>query len=137
MSGPDDAIEAGFKEGTEESPPQVATLEQIRRLALERRQKPAQHFTCAETNMKYTFRPLTGAELDKITSWAAGDSDKYEQLVVEHASVDPKVNLPFWAELKTLGPLATTGLVLFVNEISGMGEEAIKKAKNASKGVVA
>lgn len=134
---PEEPIDAGFKEGTEPSVPQVATLQKIRELAAQRKAKPPSQYTSVENGLVYTFRAINGAELEKVQSWAAGDEGKFQQLLVNEASIDPKVDLAFWAELNQLGPLATTELVLFVNEISGMGEEAVKKAKNASKGVVA
>lgn len=113
-----------------------ATLAAIRELAKRRKAEGALEFTEPETGLTFTFRRLTGADVDKIISWAQGSDDKYNQIFVEEASVDPKVTMEFWAELQELGPMVRGALLMFVREISGMGEDAVERAKNACKPVV-
>lgn len=122
---------------TRETKAVIATLEEIAKLAKARKELPAVSYTCPETNMIFTFRRLTGADMDKIQSWSDGDETKYQQIMVEQASVEPKINLPFWSILCELSPIVRSGITMFVREISGLGDDAIEKAKNASKQVVA
>lgn len=122
-----------------DQPRAMATLEEVMALSKQYKQAAEQgiEYTCPETGMKFVFRRLTGSDTEKINSWAGEDQQKYQQLLAETASMTPKINLPFWAALGELSPIVRVSITMFVREISGMSDDAIEKAKAASKQLVA
>jgi hypothetical protein len=111
---------------------QWATLDALRAAAEAKRLHPTQVHTDEETGMSFEFRELTGSDMDKIADWAGGDEDKYAQILVETASVNPKVDLLIWEAMGELGPMVRIGLIKFVNKQSHLsGPSEVEAAKNS------
>jgi hypothetical protein len=111
---------------------QWATLDALRAAAEAKRLHPTQVHTDEETGMSFEFRELTGSDMDKIANWAGGDEDKYGQILLETASVNPKLDLLIWEALGELGPMVRIGLLQFVKKQSRLnGPAEVEAAKNS------
>jgi hypothetical protein len=97
----------------------------------ERQATPLEHF-CAELGGVFRFRRLTAQEvrdLGKLAMVDLGkptqrvDQGKLEMLVVNKASVEPKVTTALWQQLLQLGPMVTGRLSKAVFDANGMGDD--------------
>jgi hypothetical protein len=103
--------------------------------ALERRKAenatPLEHFD-NEIGGVFRFRKLSGAEVrecGKLATIDVGkptqrvDRQELEFLIVNKASVEPKVTKALWNQLLQLGPMVTGQLGAAVLNANGMGDE--------------
>jgi hypothetical protein len=90
-----------------------------------------------------SLRKLTALEVrecGKLAMLDAGkptqrvDQQKFTFLLVNRASVEPKITAAFWAELLQFGPMVTGRLEKAVMDANGMGDDAIEAAgKNSTE----
>lgn len=104
----------------------------------EAQDQPLEHF-CPELGGVFRYRRLTAAEVrecGKLATVDVGkptqrvDQAKMEQLIVNRASVEPKITTALWQQLLQLEPLITGRLSSAVAAANGLGDDPVGDAKN-------
>lgn len=123
----------------EPTPPAAITPEMIAAAVEKFKQEqatPLEHFD-PELGGVFSFRKLTAAEVrdcGKLATVDVGkptqrvDQGKLEMLVVNKASVEPKVTPALWGQLLQLGPMVTGRLSKAVFDANGMGDDPVADA---------
>lgn len=108
----------------------VASLDALRALAAVER--PIFIYTSPEINASFTYRALTGTELEEVMRLAGQNDGTFREYLVNRASITPKVDHAFWMVLGELPAMVRGKYVAQVLKDCGLLPEAAEAAKKDS-----